>query len=79
MFDSIIGSIIFEFIGAFAKWLSYALINKIKGKKIIAFREIWSGRKDTQHSDLLMQGVSNIFLGIIVVMSIVIFLVKFVR
>ncbi len=61
MIDSIIGSVFFEFIGAFIKWFTYAIIYKLRGRKIISFKEMWSGRKGSQKSDILMHGVSNVF------------------
>lgn len=76
MIDNIIGSIFFEFIGAFIKWSIYALINKIRGKNITNFKEMWHGRKGSQKADFIMDGASNIIVGISVVLALLIFLNK---
>jgi len=74
--ESIFGSVFFEFIGAFIKWLYYLVVNAFRGKKIPGFMSLWIGRKKSNHSDLLMQGVSNIFLGIISTVLLILFLNK---
>lgn len=76
MLDNIIGSIFFEFVGAFIKWLFYAIIYKIKGKKIIGFKEMWEGRKGSKKFDLLMNGTSNIILGLIVTITLILLLIQ---
>lgn len=74
--DNIIGSVFFEFVGAFIKWSFYAIVNLIRGKKIIGFLEIWSGKKDSEHSEIIANGVSNIYLGIISVVLLILLLIK---
>lgn len=74
MLDSIIGSVFFEFIGAFSKWLFYAVIYSLKGEKTKSFKDIWNGRKDSKKSNLLMYGISNIVLGIIVISFLIFFI-----
>lgn len=51
MFDSIIGSIFFEFIGASVKWLYSAILCTLKGKKILSFRDIWDGKKGAKYQE----------------------------
>ena len=60
------GSIVLEFIGALIKWIFYAILCALRGKKIVSFRKIWSGKQngDESSADLLMHGMSNIILGL---------------
>lgn len=62
------GSIIFEFIGAFTKWVFYSIQVQIKGGKSKRFIEIWMGRKNEKQEELILQGFSNIGLGMLVVL-----------
>jgi hypothetical protein len=71
------GSIIFEFIGAFAKWVFYAFRNKLQGQKITSFMRIWMGRKGARGEELILQGFSNIGLGMllsVIILSILVWL-----
>lgn len=77
MIDSIVGSIFFEFVGALTKWVLYASIHKIIGKKVIGFKEMWDGRKGSHKSEIIMHGFSNIILGLIVVVGVFVLLIKF--
>ncbi|MEM6524693.1 MAG: hypothetical protein AAF693_12900 [Bacteroidota bacterium] len=72
--DSIIGSIIFEIIGAFIKWVYFLAVNFFRRKKTPSFYELWMGRKEEEHANLLMQGVSNILLGLVFTISLILFL-----
>ena len=65
MLDNIIGSIFFEFIGVFIKWTFYLIVNKIKGKKVISFKNVWNGRRSKDKSEIFMNGFSNIAIGMI--------------
>lgn len=76
MLDSIIGSIVFEFVGAFVKWVFYAFVYKMRGKEIISFKEMWSGRKGSKSSDLIMHGFSNVVLGLLVTIGLILLLIK---
>lgn len=76
MVDSIIGSVFFEFIGALTKWVAYAVLHKVRGKHIISFKEMWDGRKGSQKSEIIMHGVSNILLGLIVVVGLFVLVIK---
>ncbi|MEM6524695.1 MAG: hypothetical protein AAF693_12910 [Bacteroidota bacterium] len=74
--DSIIGSIIFEIIGAFIKWVYFLTVNFFRRKKTPSFYELWMGRKEEEHANLLMQGVSNILLGAFFVIGLIVLLNK---
>lgn len=76
MLDNIIGSIFFEFIGALTKWLFYAAVYALKGKKIKSFKVIWDGRKGSTDSDLIMHGASNILLGLIITVALVLIIIQ---
>jgi len=76
MIDSIIGSVFFEFVGAFTKWVVYAVIHKVRGRDIISFKEMWGGRKGSQKSEIIMHGFSNILLGLIVVVGLFVLVIK---
>lgn len=79
MIDSVIGSVFFEFIGAFLKWAIYAVVYKIRGKEIISFKEMWSGRKGSQKSDIIIHGVSNIILGLLFTIGLLLLLIHLER
>ena len=64
MEDNIIGSIFFEGFGAFIKWIILAIFNKLRGRKIISYSDIFNNKKNHE-SEVLMSGVSNIILGIL--------------
>jgi hypothetical protein len=74
--ENIFGSIIFEFFGAFVRWFLSAIVNLIRGKKIIGFLEVWLGRKKSSHADLVLQGVSNILIGIFVGLLLTLLFIK---
>lgn len=73
--ESFVGSIIFEVIGAFFRWLYYSLLTSIKGRKQISFREILRGKKGLKDLDRMLYGVSNIALGMVVVLVLFVLLV----
>ncbi len=70
MFEGFVGSVFFEFVGALTRWLILLVVNLIRGKRAMSFKEVWGGRKDLSTSDLILHGVSNIALGTIVVVVI---------
>ena len=75
--DSIIGSIIFEFIGASIKWLFYAIIHLFKGEKVISFGTIYSGDPDDEFHDKIFGGIYNILVGLLVTVGIIVLLIRF--
>jgi len=70
MLDSIIGSLFFEWVGAFTRWSILWVVNRVKRKKQLTFKEVWAGRKNTTQSETFMYGISNIMLGTVVVVAI---------
>ena len=68
MEGAFLGSIVFEFIGAFAKWVYYFFRTKINGGKAKGFMELWMGRKGAKNEELIMGGFSNIGLGMLIVL-----------
>jgi len=75
--DSIIGSVVFEFIGASIKWLYYSIKNWLTGETPISFGTIYSGDEKQEFHEQFFLGVSNVFLGLIFtvgVLSLLIFL-----
>ncbi|MDR8394587.1 hypothetical protein NC796_25805 [Aliifodinibius sp. S!AR15-10] len=74
--DSIIGSIFFEFIGASIKWIFYTVKNWIKGEKYISFGTIYSGDESDEFHEQFFLGVSNIWVGLLFIMGIIVLLVK---
>jgi hypothetical protein len=53
----------------------YALVYNVK-RKVISFREIWEGEKGSLNSEIIMDGSTNIILGILVVVGSFILLIK---
>lgn len=70
MFEGFVGSIFFEFVGALTRWSILLVVNLIRGKRIVTFKEVWGGRDDLSSNDLVLLGISNIALGTIVVVAI---------
>lgn len=68
--DTIIGSVVFEFIGASLKWFFNFIYSFIKGKEPTSFKEIWGGKEDAEYHEVILGGVSNIFLGLFVTVMI---------
>ena len=73
--DTIIGSVVFEFIGACLKWFFNFIYSLIKGKEPTSFKKIWGGKEDAEYYEVVLGGVSNIFLGLIVTVIILSFLI----
>ena len=72
MEGTFIGSIVFEFIGVLFKWIFYYLRGKIKGNKVYKFKEVWNGRKNKNFKEELEYGVSNIVLGMVIIIVVII-------
>lgn len=68
------GSIIFEAIGAFFRWIYLSVVSKIKGNKPISFKQVWEGKKNTSLQENVEYGFSNIVLGVIIVIAIIVIL-----
>jgi hypothetical protein len=73
--EAIFGSIILQFLGASAKWVIYFILNKYKGKKTIPFKKFWKGRKAKHEMDYILDGWSNIWVGILVILALSVILV----
>lgn len=71
MLEIIFRSILIEFIGAFTKWIFYYVKNSFQGNRIKSFKEIWSGRKEASDHDKLSTGLSNIFVGYLVLIILI--------
>lgn len=65
--ESIFRSVFVEFLGVFARWGIGAITNKLRGKEIVGFWEVWNGRKESSDSELFLYGVSNILIGYVVI------------
>jgi hypothetical protein len=77
MIEYIISSVFFEVIGAFIKWSVYAFFHKIRGKRIVSFKEMWRGRRGSNKSEIIMHGASNVIIGILIVLLLLLILNKF--
>ncbi len=73
-----LGSILFELIGALTKWTVHYFQIRIHGGKRKAFKEIWLGRKNAKQEDLILQGFSNIGLGMVVVFLLLVVAITFI-
>ncbi len=71
MEGAFIGSIIFEFVGAFAKWTYYVVRNGLRGKESPGFMRLWIGRKGQNLERSISEGFSNVVLGMLIVVIIV--------
>ena len=66
MGSSFIGSIIFEFIGVFSKWIYFNLLRKLKGQNTISFNKVWNGRENMKFHEDFLYGLSNTGLGMVI-------------
>jgi hypothetical protein len=73
--EPFVGSILFEVIGEFFRWLHYSILARVKRRKQISFREVLRGKKGLKDLDRMLYGVSNIGLGMIVVLVLLVLLV----
>ena len=73
--ESFVGSILFEVIGALFRWVYYSALTSIKGRKQISFGEVLKGKKGLKDLDRMLYGVSNIALGMLIVLTILVLLV----
>jgi len=64
------GSFVLEFIGACVKWLLNFLVCKIEETEPISFEVIWKGRPDDRDMDSVLGGVSNILVGAVVLVTV---------
>ncbi len=71
MEGAFIGSIIFEFIGVFFKWLYFSMTSLLSGKKRYSFKKVWHGRKEDNFKAEFEYGISNIALGMIMTLVII--------
>jgi len=71
MLESIIGSFIFDFIGASAKWLFHFVKNKIKGEKVVSFKAFQKKKKGASFKESVEDDFSNVALGMIIVVIII--------
>lgn len=67
MTDSFIASFIFEFVGATTKWLFNSVLDLFKGKEKKSFSSFYKAKKIDNDSEIFLSGISNIFLGILVI------------
>jgi len=74
MDGSFFGSIIFEGIGAFFRWICLFILSKIRGQKPVSLKQVWEGNKDSSFQSSVEYGFSNIILGVIIVLVVVIIL-----
>ena len=72
--DFILGSVIFEFIGASAKWVYSNVKDRLRGERPKTFSEIWNGRKKASFQESIEHGWSNIFLGVAIIIILIIVL-----
>lgn len=70
-----IGSIIFEFIGVLSRWIYVLIIKKINGEKAISFSEVWKGRASNDFARSFGYGISNVLLGMIVMIIVLLILI----
>lgn len=71
------GSIIFEAIGAFFRWMFSSVVRVIKGSTPVSFKQVWGGKRNTSIKENVEHGFSNIALGVIIVI-VTILILKFV-
>jgi hypothetical protein len=77
MLGNILRSVFFEYVGVLTRWILYALVYKVKKRKVISFREMWEGGKGWENSGIVMPGFTNIVLGILVLVGVFLLLIKF--
>jgi hypothetical protein len=62
-----VGSYLFEFIGVLFKWLLQYPLSLIFKIKIKSFKEIWDGPENSEASNTLLYGFSNILVGALII------------
>lgn len=68
---------LFEFLGAFYKWIFFRIINPILGKEVPSIKQILSPLDDNEEIvDILARGLSNKIVGFIITMIICSILVR---
>ena len=63
------GSIIFEAIGAFFRWIFTHVIAIVKGRKPVSFMRVWRGKKNASLQEDVEYGFSNIVIGVVIVLG----------
>ena len=79
MLEAIFGSLIFEFIGVSAKWIFHCVKYKIKGKAIIKFKNFRKEKKDISFQESIEDSFSNVALGIIIIVILLILGTTFIK
>ena len=62
-----IGSFIFEYTGAFIRWLFCWIFSLLFGKKRISWKEILNGADDYKGADIISNGWINISIGLLLI------------
>lgn len=73
--DSIIASVILEFIGASIKWIFNLINSFVRGKERVSFTQIWEGKEGAEYHEILLNGVSNILMGVAFIFAIIFLLI----
>lgn len=79
MLESIVGSIVFEFVGAFSRWLFLSVKNRIRGNGVVSFKKVWGGRKNAKFQESIEHGMSNIGLGMLIIFILLLIGTTFIR
>tara|TARA_R110002020_G_scaffold123495_4_gene280020 strand:- start:2197 stop:2439 length:243 start_codon:yes stop_codon:yes gene_type:complete len=74
--DNFIGSIIFEYWGAFLVYLFQKILYPLVGKKSLTFKEIYNGDKKSNHSEIILSGFIHITVGIVSVILILLLAIR---
>jgi len=77
--ESLFGSIVFELIGAGTKWIYFRIRNSFLGKPGPSFKAIYLGTKKRGSAEHLYDGMSNIMVGMIVVVILLCIFIELVR
>lgn len=68
------GSIIFEAIGAFFRWMYLRVLGKIRGSRPVTLKQVWEGKRNPSFQENVEHGFSNIVLGVIIVIGTIVML-----
>lgn len=74
--DNFIGSIIFEYWGAFLVYTFQKILYPLIGKKTLSFKEIYNGNKKSHSSEIILNGSVHITVGIVSILLILLLAIK---
>ncbi|WP_146613738.1 hypothetical protein [Algoriphagus yeomjeoni] len=74
--DSFLVSVLFDFVGVFSEWVVFLVLHAAGGSDVLFFKPLWVGRNGFLESFVVIDGFSNVFFGLLVVVCLFVLVVQ---